>query len=61
VFDFSKFKAKREIFPIFLPSQNILTLNVKPYCDRYNDANNEYDPTAVIKMKSKRLSKFLGP
>ena len=43
------------------PSQNISTLKRISYCDRYDDANSEYDSTAAIEMKSKRLSKFLGP
>ena len=56
-----KSKLRGIFLQILWPSQNILTLKGKSYCDRYFDANTEYDPTAVIKMKSKRLSKFLGP
>ena len=56
-----KSKLRGKFLQILWPTQNILTLKGKPYCDRYFDANTEYDPTVVIKMKSKRLSKFLGP
>ena len=59
--DLSKVKTKKVISCAFTEYIGISTLKGKSYCDRYNDANNEYDPTAVIKMKSKRLSKFLGP
>ena len=54
-------KLREKFLQIHIFSQNISTLKGKSYCERYNDANNEYDPTAAIEMKSTRLSKFLGP